>query len=675
MAPGMPNRNHSAAPKFDGKAISLDGFLDEVDQLATEHNLGEDKKIEWSIRYVSTEEQQLWKLLPTAQGADWAAFKKELFEFYPGSTDSGDRKFSVGNLEMLSEKQSETKITTADQFGAYYRSFMTIAMYLEAKKKIYTRELSQLFLRGFDFKFRTQIRDQLKAENPKHHTDDPYTIIQIRTAALFLLSCNHNSDSVPVSPISENVSQTIKKEHYDISNLNRPVQSGNLNVESITSEIMKLVESRIQQIERNSNLQGQNSNSGPRYRSNNCCNFCSDPEHYQPNCPHVADYIRKGLCARNNDNFITLPNGLRISPHLAAGKDIRERIDNWYKANPSSLPSVSANFIGATPTIINAGYVWTVPDTTPNDSELLQDNDVPKPTIREVEELQLMESLVASTQKKIDDARKKFGPKVTNGPTTRNMARNAPSGETPKIIEPKKTFPEQKQTQPNSTTPQFKYITPIEDSKIVNSLVERALDTPITISSRELLAVAPEVRKQIKENITTKRVSNGPNGAMIVEEVVTGIIGSETFMAGLPVRKDELIVANHTEELRAIDVELNGSFQVEGILDEGSQIIGLRKDIWEKLGLPLRSDHVMVMESANQTKDHTLGLLQDLKMTIGGYDFYVQAQVVENAPYEMLIGLPFKTLTQSNTRHFSNGDAHLTLTDPNTQAVITVPTR
>jgi len=83
----------------------------------------------------------------------------------------------------------------------------------------------------------------------------------------------------------------------------------------------------------------------------------------------------------------------------------------------------------------------------------------------------------------------------------------------------------------------------------------------------------------------------------------------------------------------------------------------------------------MVMESANKSQDQTLGLLQDLKLTIGGYTFYLQVQVVEDAPYELLLGLPFKTLTNMVTRTFSNGDSHITLTDPNTQAMITVPTR
>jgi hypothetical protein len=80
------------------------------------------------------------------------------------------------------------------------------------------------------------------------------------------------------------------------------------------------------------------------------------------------------------------------------------------------------------------------------------------------------------------------------------------------------------------------------------------------------------------------------------------------------------------------------------------------------------------MESANATTEMTLGLLRDLPVRIGSSTFYLQAQVFENAPYEMLLGRPFLTLTEAKTYHYNNGDSHITLLDPNTQETITIPT-
>ncbi|EKM79650.1 hypothetical protein AGABI1DRAFT_22428, partial [Agaricus bisporus var. burnettii JB137-S8] len=113
---------------------------------------------------------------------------------------------------------------------------------------------------------------------------------------------------------------------------------------------------------------------------------------------------------------------------------------------------------------------------------------------------------------------------------------------------------------------------------------------------------------------------------------------------------------------------------VEAILDEGSQIIGIRRDIWEKLGLPLLKEENMVMETANSSRETTLGLLRDLPVHIGSNVFYLQVQVFETAPYEMLLGRPFMTLTQAKTRHYANGDSEITLLDPNTKELLTIPT-
>ncbi|KIM37971.1 hypothetical protein M413DRAFT_76578, partial [Hebeloma cylindrosporum] len=90
-------------------------------------------------------------------------------------------------------------------------------------------------------------------------------------------------------------------------------------------------------------------------------------------------------------------------------------------------------------------------------------------------------------------------------------------------------------------------------------------------------------------------------------------------------------------------------------------------DIWEKLGVPVRSDHKMNMVSANASTNQTIGLIHDLKVTIGEYNFYLQVQVVESASYEMLLRQPFLTLTEANTQHWANGDLHIMLQDPNSK--------
>ena len=145
----------------------------------------------------------------------------------------------------------------------------------------------------------------------------------------------------------------------------------------------------------------------------------------------------------------------------------------------------------------------------------------------------------------------------------------------------------------------------------------------ITISTRELLSMAPDIRCQFKDQLIMKRVAT-----MVFVETLAEEEPSEVLMANVTL--ENLIVAKHTEELRVIEVSIQGT-KVVATVDNGFQIISIQQDIWEKLGLLIRSDQTMVMESANKTKDETMGLLQELRINIRGYDFYLQVQVVKDA--------------------------------------------
>jgi hypothetical protein len=127
----MPSRSHHAAPKFDGKPASLSPFLDEVEQLAEVCGITSKQQIEWAIRYAPSDERELWEMQEAVGTNDWDKFKKELCELYPGST--GERKYSIANLQALIEKQAAARIGDAEDFGTYRRSFLTVATYLKKK--------------------------------------------------------------------------------------------------------------------------------------------------------------------------------------------------------------------------------------------------------------------------------------------------------------------------------------------------------------------------------------------------------------------------------------------------------------------------------------------------------------------------------------------------------------
>ncbi|KAF9553052.1 hypothetical protein CPC08DRAFT_754436 [Agrocybe pediades] len=661
----MPTKNHHSAPKFEGKGINLINFLDEVERLADLNHLSEQEKIDWAIKYSPAKSLQLWKSLDSAKKGKWDAFKEELYPFYPGAEPQ--RTYAQSDLVRLAENQSTKSITEPDEFGDFYREFFVISKYLLDKKKVTQLDVSTLFIEGLGPSFGPKVAAQLATADPWHSDDDPYEFEDIKKAALFLLT-NRRSKPISASQTLPVFDTIVKKETVDLSNIGSAYQT--TNTSAIVTELIETLKNNPTILQGIVNTSGTSSTFAQRPRSNNCA-FCSDLNHYLRSCPKASEYIQRGLCARSSDNSIVLPNGTRITSTTAAGRNIMERIDNWHRANPPQVTTVSSNFVSMEyiePSEAKKPANWAMPSTVALAS--IDDYEEDLPTQRDIDELETNRVLAAAIQEKIAKTERKIqAAKGKTGPSTRSTKRDAPAN-------PPK--PQDKTKVPgNVNQPQFKYTTPIEDEKINEELADALLKQPVTVQGGKLLAVAPGVRRIIKDRITTKHVplegSSLLAGAVDVND--DGVEEATLLMASLPERSDGLVVANHSEELRAIDVIVNGNVLVEGVCDSGSQIVGIRKDVWEKIGLPVRSDHIMAIESAHKTKESTIGLLQDLKLSIGGYDFYVQAQVVENAPYELLLGLPLLNYTRAGVQHFENGDAHLTLHDPNTDATITVPTR
>jgi hypothetical protein len=70
----MPTRSHSTVPRFDGNALNLHLYFDEVESLSIDASLNEEGNVCHALRYASREDKELWSMLPEAeaQAPDYA---------------------------------------------------------------------------------------------------------------------------------------------------------------------------------------------------------------------------------------------------------------------------------------------------------------------------------------------------------------------------------------------------------------------------------------------------------------------------------------------------------------------------------------------------------------------------------------------------------------------------
>ena len=92
------------------------------------------------------------------------------------------------------------------------------------------------------------------------------------------------------------------------------------------------------------------------------------------------------------------------------------------------------------------------------------------------------------------------------------------------------------------------------------------------------------------------------------------------------------------------------------------------------LGLSYDPTIRLNMESANGDIDPSLGLACNVPCRIGDITLYLQIHVIRAAAYDMLLGRPFDVLTQLTVKNFTNAEQTITISDPNFDCIVTIPT-
>ncbi|THU77156.1 hypothetical protein K435DRAFT_824405 [Dendrothele bispora CBS 962.96] len=162
-----------------------------------------------------------------------------------------------------------------------------------------------------------------------------------------------------------------------------------------------------------------------------------------------------------------------------------------------------------------------------------------------------------------------------------------------------------------------------------------------------------------------------PINAIVHRDIV------EQFLKDRPEERGKkiIIVGKPSDDLRVTYPIINGSNQmVECIMDNGSQIVSMDTRVASGLHLSWDPDVVIHMQSANGNLNETKGLARNVPFKFGDLVVYLQVHVIDNCPYELLVGRPFDVLCETTVQNTQTGDQFITIHDPNSDRRCTIPT-
>ena len=236
--------------------------------------------------------------------------------------------------------------------------------------------------------------------------------------------------------------------------------------------------------------------------------------------------------------------------------------------------------------------------------------------------------------------------------------------------------------------PRFQNRVPLQADERGKELLKSTLQHPISLTAEDLLNVSEPVRLELKELLTKRHVEkksvtftgetskvDGPcrdlsgtstrKSISELPEATCGILDDDregmkkgNVVIGDPVsqylvtlgpgKKPKLVVvAQESQGLRAVYPLINRVSEVEWLLDSGSQIISMARNVAKNLEVNWDPDITIEMESANQSVEKTLGLAKNIPFTCGGIMVYVQVHIMSSPAYKVLLGWPFDIVTES----------------------------
>jgi hypothetical protein len=217
-------------------------------------------------------------------------------------------------------------------------------------------------------------------------------------------------------------------------------------------------------------------------------------------------------------------------------------------------------------------------------------------------------------------------------------------------------------------------VAPIEEELAVNELVNKFLDSPLhNMTGQELLGASYAARRELAAHIMPRKTPVD-TGNTVTSLYSSGPLPATSFRCPECGEFHDHVATHQLQKLRILRPLISNQVKAECVIDSSSEGVMMRKDIWAATGLPLHVDDAINITAANSTATHTLGGLRNVLFNIGGMEIYLQVQVIDKAPWEVLLGRSFFTHTACETKDSPDSSSLLTLTHPETGERVQVPT-
>ncbi|KAI9068670.1 hypothetical protein FKP32DRAFT_1555612, partial [Trametes sanguinea] len=343
------------------------------------------------------------------------------------------------------------------------------------------------------------------------------------------------------------------------------------------------------------------------------CFGCGESGHIMGECPRIQEFLEKRQVLRDYRGRFTTPDGMIVR----RGPD-----ENWVQAFKRSVVDVHFVTFGSRL------------DEISNDDDEESANVMVYPVERSQRETRSYRKQVfdrGPSPYQDKGKQKEYTPsQKPSQPMTRfPMQRLTPVETQPQTFNPDKDVemmedrtqpPRQKKANPAPVGDHTRV--PAKASQISKnvdptSVLDKILDSPVTLSVREVVGVSKDVASCLQDVLKVKKAE----------------------LATAPVSN---LVTSKTSSLIRLEMECNQK-PVSFIVDTGSQLNIISEKVCKNIvRRPINMDEAISMNDANGGSGRLLGLVEDIPWKIGHVKTPISAYVAENPPFDGLLGRPWQ---------------------------------
>ncbi|KAE9394568.1 hypothetical protein BT96DRAFT_827501 [Gymnopus androsaceus JB14] len=205
-----------------------------------------------------------------------------------------------------------------------------------------------------------------------------------------------------------------------------------------------------------------------------------------------------------------------------------------------------------------------------------------------------------------------------------------------------------------------------EFATVSKSLTKHGILSGVQVAGYYVQVFPDSVRAQLNMRLQVQHTAKKKGEAYSLAELK----GAVDFLLS---DANTIYVGRESTSIRGVTA-IVGERPVHCITDWGCSIIAMSMATCNALGVMFDPTRCIPLQSANGKTDWTLGIARDVPFRFSEVTAILQVHIVDSPAYDVLLGRPFEVLTQARTQSFLSGDQHITITDPNTKKIVTIPT-